>query len=218
MMQRVEIGQRSQALPLHALNDFSVSTGGAISRSIADPDVIRISTGYQTASSGQAEIHIILDNLAIKRFFAQANRGGKFARETPARAVPLSERLVAVKSGLGLSTKDLAEVLGCARATIYLWLDHAYQGQVNDDALERLAALEKLTRTWNAYGVGALGSRLHGMALEREEGRSLFALLKEAPIDVQRCEVALRAIADQCRLQIDASRRLEGLVARGFGS
>ncbi|WP_423194589.1 hypothetical protein [Cupriavidus sp. H18C2] len=218
MMQRVEIGQRSLPLPLHALNDFSVSTGGAISWSTANPDVIRISTGYQTASSEQGRIDIILDDPAIKRVFAQVYRGRSLARETPARAVPLRDRLVAVKSGLGLSTKDLAEVLGCARATVYLWLDPTYQGQVNDDAMERLAALEKLTRIWNAYGVGALGSRLHGMALEREGGRSLFSLLKEAPIDVSRCEVALRAIADQCHSQVNASRRLDGLVARGFGS
>lgn len=217
MMTRVEIGQRSLPLPLHVLNDFSVSTGGAISWSTANPDVIRISTGYQTTSSEPARVDIILDDPVIKQVFAQVYRGRSLARAPRARAVPLRDRLIAVKSGLGLSTKDLAEVLSCARATIYLWLDSTYQGQVNDDAMERLAALEKLTRTWNSYGVGALGSRLHGMALEREEGRSLFALLKEAPIDVQRCEMALRAIADQCRSQVNASRRLDGLIARGFG-
>lgn len=213
---------RSYHLPpsLFAVDDFSLSTGGAISRSIGEPDVFRISAGYLPPGADPAEIRIIFDDPAIMEIAVRAEfaRALRRKRSDPARAVSLRDRLVAVKAGLGLSTKELAEVVRCARATVYLWLDPNYQGQVNDEAMERVAALERLTKTWNAFGVGALGARVHGMALEAEAGRSLFALLKEAPIDVARGEIALRAIADQCRAQIDASRRVDDLVARGFGA
>ena len=204
---------------LFTVDDFSLSTGGAISRSIGEPDVFRISAGYLPPGADPAEIRIILDDPSIMEIAIRADFARSLwrKRSDPTRAVPLRDRLVAVKAGLGLSTKELAEVLGCARATVYLWLDPNYQGQVNDEAMERLAALERLTKTWNAFGVGALGARLHGMALEAEAGRSLFALLKEAPIDVARGEIAMRAIAVQCHAQIDASRRVDDIVTRGFG-
>ncbi|HDR9037952.1 TPA: hypothetical protein ACU967_005971 [Burkholderia contaminans] len=202
------------------LDDFAISTGGAISMSSVAPDVISIAAGYRSASDQPAEIRIDEEALPVE-YYAAYTRHLRTrvapSSAVPARAVPLRERLMAVKAGLGLSTKELAESLRCVRASVYNWLDPSHQGQVNDDAMERLAALEKLTKIWNAYGVGALGGHLHGMALEGEDGRSLFALLKEAPIDLPRCEAALRAIADQCRAQIAASRRVDDLVARGFG-
>lgn len=133
------------------------------------------------------------------------------------RAVPLHLRLTSVKASLGLSAKELAEILHCSRAILYVWLKPAHGGQANGEALQRLASLEQLAKTWNAFEVGSLGGHLHGMTLQAEGGRSLYELLKDAPIDIERCEAALQAIARECQGQIAATRRVDELVARGFG-
>ena len=139
------------------------------------------------------------------------------AKAPASRAVPLQQRLTWVKASLGVSARELAEILHCSRAIIYVWLKPEHDGQANAEVLQRLSALEQLAKVWNSYAVGSLGGRLHGMALAAEGGRSLYGLLKEAPIDVGRCEAALNAIARECQVQIAATRRVDELVARGFG-
>ncbi|MDP9650806.1 hypothetical protein [Paraburkholderia caledonica] len=200
-------------------NDLSMSTGGAISYSIVSPDVISIAAGYHPAWGGAAEIRIVEDQLSVAFYTAYANRVRPQAVPVAvsARAVALRDRLMAVKAGLGLSTKELAEVLACARQSVYNWLDPEYQGQPNDYAMQRLAVLERLTGTWNGYHVGALGAHLHGTSLVAEGGRTLYVLLKESPIDAARCEAALLAIADQSQAQIDNAQRVDDLATRGFG-
>jgi hypothetical protein len=223
MREAIEARTRLRPLTLLPFDELSVATGGAIFRPGATHDEVWITAGYQPTSAGPTDIRIAQDELPVDQYIVYLNRTrARVQTQTAvplvqARAVPLRERLIATKASLGLSTKELAEVLCCSRAAVYNWLDPDYPGQVNDEAMQRLAALERLAKSWNAYGVGALGAHLHGMALEGEDGRNLYSLLKAAPIDVERCEAALRAIADQCRTQIEASKRVDELVARGFG-
>lgn len=221
MIEAIERRAAVQAPTYWPLGDVPIATGGSISMDSAAPEIITLVTGYRPFGDEFTEVQIAQDALPLEwyraywsRLIARANA----LATKPAIAVSLRERLMAVKAGLGLSTKELAEVLRCARSSLYNWLDSAYRGQANHEALERLSALERLTRHWNGYGVGALGSHLQGMALEGEDGRTLFSLLKETPLDLTRCEVALQAIAEQCRAQIAASQRVDDLVARGFGA
>lgn len=221
MIEAIERRAAEQAPTYWPLGDVAIATGGSISIDLDAPAVITFVTGYRPFGDDLTEVQIAQDALPLEWYLAYCNRLADRANTLsakPAVAVSLRERLIAVKAGLGLSTKELAEILRCARSSLYNWLDLAYRGQANNEALERLSALERLTRYWNSYGVGALGSQLQGMALESEDGRTLFSLLKETPLDLTRCERALSAIAEQCRVQIEASRRVDDLVARGFGA
>jgi hypothetical protein len=183
--------------------------------------------GLLTYRNGMPEvpsIHVLLNEwVRTKLVCAFAHVNSRLHATAPvaeallSRAVPLRERLSLVKATLGLSTKDLAEILHCSRAIIYVWLKPEHDGQANVEALQRLSSLEQLVKVWSTHGVGSLGGHLHGMALEAEGGRSLYELLKESPIDITRCGAALDAIAKECQVHIAATRRVDELVARGFG-
>lgn len=199
------------------LKSFTNATGGAI-MTYAGSDAFRIAAVYVASTDSPSVFSINDSDLPLGELAAYArNLATAGTRSKAPRAIPLRERLVNLKSVFGLSTKELAEVLNCARATIYLWLDETYQGQVNDDALKRLSSLEKLSQSWAGYRAGALGGSLHALSLEDEDGRSFFSMLKEPVIDSARCERALRAIANHCRRQIAVSQRLDERIAHGFG-
>ncbi|CAM2159418.1 Transcriptional regulator (plasmid) [Pararobbsia alpina] len=206
-------------LPLFA--DIGVATGGAVSRPEPSSNSIVISAGYQLRDDELTPLRFIVDHADLPieqlRAIALAIHARVASASIPRRAISLRERLMSVKAGLGLSTKELAEVLRCTRQSIYNWSSPDYAGQVNEDALARLTVLERLARYWNEFAVGALGSRLHGTSLQAEEGRNLYTLLTENTIDEIRCRAAFAAIARESRQQVARSHDLDDMVSRGFG-
>lgn len=111
-------------------------------------------------------------------------------------------------------------MLRCSRAALYNWLDENHQGQVRDDTLARLALLEKLVERWNGFGVGNLAVHLHSAVVEHADGHKsdLYSMLTQDELDEARINDALSAISNLSRQQATEFRRVDDLIARGFGS
>ncbi|MEM5440029.1 hypothetical protein AB4Y32_39945 [Paraburkholderia phymatum] len=212
------------AQPLFARPE--ISTGGNVSmihRENENPQIL-ILTGYSsTPVYGDAGTVVFPMNYELFTTIAWPQVADELPAVAPAQAtggaVPLRDRLNRVKAAFGISSKELAAVLQCSRAALYNWLDEAYPGQVREDTLARLAVLERLAERWNGYEAGNLAAHLHASIVEHADGQrgDLFSLLTQEVIDEDRVAAALRSIATLSRQQVAEFRRVNDLMARGFG-
>jgi DNA-binding transcriptional regulator YiaG len=58
------------------------------------------------------------------------------------------ERLAAIQAVLGLSTLDLARVIGITRQALYKWLDATKDMKLQEATRDRLAAVERVAKRW----------------------------------------------------------------------
>jgi hypothetical protein len=203
-----------------------VTTGGNVSlmRRDHDDSEIVILAGYSPVpAGGDGTVVFDMDSGLLETMVRHRLMTGLSASVAVPVAVPvplpLRLRLNRVKAAFGLSTKELAAVLQCSRAALYNWLDQGYQGQVRDDTLSRLGVLERLAGLWNSYEAGNLAAHLHASVFEHADGERshLFSLLTDSVIDEERASAALQSIATLSRQQLAEFRRVDDLMARGFG-
>lgn len=141
-----------------------------------------IPVGY-VGSGGVSSPQVILAS------FRWADSGGKVSvsLEVPMTA---AEQLAYVRSVLGVSITDLAELLEVARPTVYAWMQGT---EPRDEHLERIQRLERQARDIEAYGMAGLG-RLLKRPLSG--GQTLLGLImSDQPVDGAMAE--LHAVARQ---------------------
>ena len=68
------------------------------------------------------------------------------------------ERLAALQATLGLSTSNLAQVLGLSRPGLYKWLDVSSDVKLQGASRERLAAVERISKLWRERSKAPLSS------------------------------------------------------------
>jgi len=118
------------------------------------------------------------------------------------------EELVAtIRSALSLQMKELAELLGVERPTVYSWLNSRNSPQpANRD---RFHTLYRLAQQWNKMSNIPLGKALH---VPDENGRTLFDLLRQPEISeenvIRRFRRMARTIADKHKKSQTTVRRL----------
>jgi hypothetical protein len=219
---------RARVLGRLPFDRVEIATGGMVSRpsqSSQGASLLILASGYgRVLNRGERQTVLLdVDDEALIRIVGAQIEIAEATPKAPSRAavsIPLRDRLNRVKAGFGFSSKEMAAVLRCSRAALYNWLDENHQGQVRDETLVRLAILEKLVVRWNAFGVGNLASHLHSAVVEHVDGQKsdLYSMLTQDALDEARVNEALSAIANLSRQQVTESRRVDGLVARGFGS
>lgn len=111
--------------------------------------------------------------------------------EDPAVAFSdLEEQIATLKSSLSLQVKELAQILGVERPTIYSWING--RTPPRPASREKLVALYRLAQQWNRLATSPLGSALHEAD---EEGTTLFHLLGNPRLPARRVTNRLNAIA-----------------------
>lgn len=81
------------------------------------------------------------------------------ANAAPSAAARLRvERLAALQAALGLSTSNLAQVLGLSRPGLYKWLDVFNDVKLQGASRERLAAVERIAKLWRERSTAPLSS------------------------------------------------------------
>jgi hypothetical protein len=217
---------RAQVLASLPFARAEVATGGMVSRAPASHGATLVimagGFGRVLAQGDRQTVWLDVDDEVLFRIAgAEIGIAANPVEASPRAAVsvPLRDRLNRVKAGFGLSSKEMASVLRCSRAALYNWLDENHQGQVRDDTLGRLALVEKLVDRWNGFGVGNLAAHLHSAIVEHADGQrsDLYSMLSQDELDEARVKEALSAIANLSRQQITESRRVDNLIARGFG-
>jgi|LSQX01.2.fsa_nt_gb transcriptional regulator with XRE-family HTH domain len=111
--------------------------------------------------------------------------------EDPALAFSdLEEQIATLKSALSLQVKELAQILGVERPTIYSWINR--RNTPRSASREKLFALYRLAQQWNRLSTSPLGSALHEAD---EAGTTLFHLLRNPTLSTTRARNRLNAIA-----------------------
>ena len=218
---------RAQLMGRLPFGRAEVATGGIVSKfsgPVGGSRITIIAGDYsRTLERGEHKTVVLdVDDQALIRFVSgQMDFIEPVRKVVPRTAVSLSlrDRLTRVNAVFGLSSKEMAAVLRCSRAALYNWLAENHQGQVRDDTLVRLAVLETLADRWNGVGVGNLAAHLHTAVVEHADGQKsdLYSLLTRDELDEPRINEALSAIANLNRQQVAESRRVDDLMARGFG-
>lgn len=218
---------RAQLLGHLPFGRFEVATGGIISKRHEDEhgSQITIITGYSRTPVHGAYTKVLFDvgDDVLSLIVDQQRAAAASTEEAIPKAavsIPLRDRISRVKAGFGFSSKEMAAVLRCSRASLYNWLAEDHQGQVRDEKLARLFVLERLVGQWNAFEVGNLAAHLHTAVVEHADGHrgDLYSLLTNEAIDEGRAYAAFQAIANLSRQQITESHRISELIARGFGT
>lgn len=93
---------------------------------------------------------------ASKEAFQKATAAAKAAPSAAARL--RLERLAALQAALGLSTSDLAQVLGLSRPGLYKWFDASSDVKLQGASRERLAAVERIAKQWRERSTAPLSS------------------------------------------------------------
>lgn len=97
-----------------------------------------------------------------------------------------------VRSSLSLQIKELAEILGVQRPTVYSWLEGDQKPQ--DQNRRRLLELLKVARIWTQISDQPVGKTIRTQL--NESGLSLLDQLKREAISLYEVEEHMRAIAD----------------------
>lgn len=121
------------------------------------------------------------------------------------------ERLAAVQAALGLSTSDLAQVLGLSRPGLYKWLDASNDLRLQEASRERLAMVERIAKQWRERSTSPLGS----VAQEPlADGRTVLAMTTAENID----EAAVVDVFDElvAKLAGKPKSRSQKLTEAGF--
>ncbi len=119
-------------------------------------------------------------------------------------------QIATIRSALSLQMKELAEVVGVERPTIYSWLNAQNSPQpVNRD---RLHTIYRLALQWNRLSAAPLGKYLH---IPGDEGHSVFNSLKKKPIvDEKAITGRFKEIAHEAKGKPRATSRSVREIAR----
>ncbi len=127
----------------------------------------------------------------------------------------VSPTLQTVQHYLSLNLSDLASVLGVSRPTVYSWLRGDSTPQQSNAS--RLVILGRVARIWLGLSPKRMGTYLKR---PRMDGRSVFDLLCDETINIDRVRVALESTARAIDIDTDsAPRRTRSAdeIARQFG-
>jgi transcriptional regulator with XRE-family HTH domain len=125
-------------------------------------------------------------------------------KPAPRRHMPVPafhEQVASIRSSLSLQMKELAQLVGVERPTVYSWLNQRNTPHAANR--ERLHALYRIARHWAQLSSAPLGKALHEVDAD---GESIFSLLAQTPLPVS----AVRA-----RLAHAAERAAETAPRRG---
>ena len=109
----------------------------------------------------------------------------------------IGEQIAAIKSSLSLQVKELAEILGVERPTIYSWINRC--NTPRPASREKLHVLHRLAQQWNRLATAPLGSALHEAD---EDGATVFHLLRNPLLPESLLRKRLNALA-QTRKSIE---------------
>lgn len=133
------------------------------------------------------------------------------AQDLQAEAQRRVQRLVAIQAALGLTMQDLAAALNLSRPQLYKWLDPSQDVRLQEAKRQRLDAVERIAKAWQARSTAPLRAVAHE-PLAR--GRTVFELLAADAID----EAAVNAAFDEltAKLQAQSKTRSQLLAEAGF--
>ncbi len=117
-------------------------------------------------------------------------RSPELAEDPAAAFSDLEEQIATLKSSLSLQVKELAQILGVERPTIYSWINR--RNTPRPASREKLFALYRLAQQWNRIATSPLGSALHEAD---EQGTTLFHLLTSPRFPTTGAKTRLNAIA-----------------------
>lgn len=141
-------------------------------------------------------------------------------RQTKVDLVDSALALAEIRSALSLQIKELAEILGVQRPTIYSWLDGKQKPQAANQ--KRLVMLLQIARFWTNQS-----SRPVGKAVRQEingDGETLLDQLKKTRVDEQAVRLHMQAIADDTvatepkKLSILEAAKSKGMDVSGIKS
>jgi len=121
------------------------------------------------------------------------------------------QRLVAIQAALGLTMQDLAVALNLSRPQLYKWLDASQDVRLQEAKRQRLDAVERIAKAWQARSAVPLRAVAHEPLAN---GRTAFELLAADAID----EVAVNAAFGEltAKLQTQPKTRSQLLAEAGF--
>ncbi|MBN8508855.1 MAG: hypothetical protein J0L57_09620 [Burkholderiales bacterium] len=133
------------------------------------------------------------------------------AQDLQAEAQRRVQRLVAIQAALGLTTQDLAAALNLSRPQLYKWLDPSQDVRLQEAKRQRLDAVERIAKAWQARSAAPLRAVAHEPLAN---GRTVFELLAADAID----EAAVNAAFDEltAKLQAQPKTRSQLLAEAGF--
>ncbi|MDO8843061.1 helix-turn-helix transcriptional regulator [Methylicorpusculum sp.] len=112
----------------------------------------------------------------------EALQKGALKEQHPSTAVARLRvnRLATLQAAFGLTTQDLASVLGISRQQLYKWLDAANPIQIQEASRVRLSILERIAKEWMSRSKVPLSS------VSREavtDGKTVLAMMSADIID-----------------------------------
>lgn len=133
------------------------------------------------------------------------------AQDLQAEAQRRVQRLVAIQAALGLTMQDLAAALNLSRPQLYKWLDASQDVRLQEAKRQRLDAVERIAKAWQARSAAPLRAVAHEPLTN---GRTAFELLAADAID----EVAVNAAFGEltAKLQTQPKTRSQLLAEAGF--
>lgn len=133
--------------------------------------------------------------------FTLANATGGELREHPSTSKNPSELVAEIRASLVLQIKELAEIVGVERPTIYAWIkDHAAPQRHNSSRLRQVYRIAQAWERLSRYPAGAV------MRDMDDDGRSLIDYLKEDPIPEETILSRFRAVAASARVSVSSER------------
>jgi hypothetical protein len=133
------------------------------------------------------------------------------AQDLQAEAQRRVQRLVAIQAALGLTMQDLATALNLSRPQLYKWLDPSQDVRLQEAKRQRLDAVERIAKAWQARSAAPLRAVAHEPLAN---GRTAFELLAADAIDEAAVNAALGELT--AKLQAQPKTRSQLLAEAGF--
>jgi transcriptional regulator with XRE-family HTH domain len=210
----------------HQIPPFMIDIGSG-SRENADLRDIVLGSDYQTSDKPAFSFPLVIlvttgtgGCLLPDKVRPVLNTGGLEALEiptvfhVPSRSPrPISEKITAIKERLGLNVKQLSQVLGVQRPTVYQWLKG---GEIRQSNRARVNDVFELSSDWTRHCQLPVGSLV---SQDLEEGESLLELISKERLPHQAIRSAFEVL---CPLVEEASVKAkqeslsDRLRAKGF--
>jgi hypothetical protein len=140
---------------------------------IVDTDVLLATSATPTVTAEDFDVDSWSRwSMASKEAFQKAAAAANAAPSAAARV--RVERLAALQAALGLSTSNLAQVLGLSRPGLYKWLDVSSDVKLQGASRERLAAVERVAKLWRERSTAPLSSVANEPLAD---GRTVLAMM-----------------------------------------
>lgn len=133
------------------------------------------------------------------------------AQDLQAEAQRRVQRLVAIQAALGLTMQDLAAALNLSRPQLYKWLDASQDVRLQEAKRQRLDAVERIAKAWQARSAAPLRAVAHEPLAN---GRTAFELLAADAIDEAAVNAAFGELT--AKLQTQPKTRSQLLAEAGF--